>query len=162
MSDDFDLEVFGVCYLEEWFWLAEVSTMPMDKTHLVRLDPKWYRQWFTHRLTLLRLLKQNFTEDDWVSLLEIVHLSAYSRIHYDGTNLTKEWHSLVLLDVTCWDGVHQDFFANVLNAWLIAGATNIWYLDKSSICIICNIVPRTVEWHRQSCILTYLIGSACH
>jgi len=58
--------------------------------------------------------------------------------------------------------VYQDLFANVFNAWLVAGATYIWYFHKPAISIISDIVPGTVEWHRQSYILTYLVGSGCH
>ena len=61
---------------------------------------------------------------------EVTDLVSDGGIHDQRAHLSEHRHSLILLNVTSRYGVYDDFVTNIFHAGLIAGATDILYLDK--------------------------------
>ena len=102
--------------------------------------------------------------DSRVLLTVKLNLSLNLRVQDQRTNLFEHWHALILLDVTCRNGMNDHFTSDVLNAWLKARACDLWNLDEViAFTVIGNvyIVPCAVERYWHTGIFTFFESGRC-
>ena len=110
---------------------------------------------------MLNLVERDFTKYGRVLSHQSVQLTLDIGIHNNWPYRLEQRHPKVLiLIVTDWNSVDEDFMANVLNTGLIAGCFGAWNFDELVLPINRYVVPSTVESDWLACVLALHVGSS--
>ena len=101
---------------------------------------------------MLGIVQEHVRKYNWILLRKMIDLRGDSWVHNQRANFFQHWHSLVFLDITCWDRMNNDFGINVLDTWLETRSTHVRDLDEF-ILVARYVVPSAVQGHWHSSII---------
>ena len=74
---------------------------------------------------MLGKFNRHLIKNSRVLTLKLSNFIGNCWVHGQGTDRFCHWHTLVLLDIACRNGMYHHIEANIFDAWLVAGPNSI-------------------------------------